>query len=81
MDKLYVIRDAFFWWAGVWATVTMCNRAIRNIRVRRDGRKREEHEQYSKEFFAEMQRRHAEEDAEKAKEAPEESEAGNATET
>ena len=27
MENLIAIRDAFFWWAGVWATVTAVNHA------------------------------------------------------
>ena len=43
MEKLYTIRDAFFWWAGVWASVTLGNHAICTAlkRRRREKRKRE----------------------------------------
>lgn len=36
MEKLYAVRDAFFWWTGVWATVTLANHGVRNfLRKRR----------------------------------------------
>lgn len=28
MDYLYGIRDSFFWWTGVWATVTLVNHGV-----------------------------------------------------
>ena len=28
MEKWIAIRDAFFWWAGVWASITLANRTI-----------------------------------------------------
>ena len=51
MDKLYVIRDAFFWWAGVWASVTLGNHAICTALKRRRREKRErEYVQWKREF-------------------------------
>lgn len=36
MEYLYAIRDAFFWWAGVWATITLVNHgATKFLRKRR----------------------------------------------
>ena len=49
MENLYAVRDAFFWWAGVWATVTLGNRAISKALSRR---RREEHAQWKREFMA-----------------------------
>lgn len=69
-EQLMAFRDAVFWWLGVWAAMTMGNNAIRCIIASRKERQRKEHEEYCKEFFAEMKRRHAEEDAE-ASETPE----------
>ncbi len=31
METLYAIRDAFFWWAGVWATVTIVNSRLSRV--------------------------------------------------
>lgn len=72
MEKWYAIRDAFFWWAGVWATVTLGNRAIgalmgyseqRKSRNYEDEepRKGQSHEEYQREFMDNMQKIHAEE--------------------
>ena len=43
MEKWIAFRDAFFWWAGVWASVTLGNHAICTAlkRRRREKRKRE----------------------------------------
>ena len=43
MEKLYAIRDAFFWWAGVWASVTLGNHAVCTA-LKRRRRKEREHE-------------------------------------
>lgn len=53
MENLYAVRDAFFWWAGVWASVTLGNRAICMAlkRRRREERKRE-YAQWRQEFAA-----------------------------
>ena len=72
MDNLYAIRDAFFWWAGVYATVTLCNRAIgalmgyterrknRNCEDE-EPRKGQGHEAYQREFMENMREIHTEE--------------------
>lgn len=31
MEVLYEIRDAFFWWAGVWATITLANHGVKHL--------------------------------------------------
>ena len=51
MEKLYAIRDAFFWWAGVWATITVGNHAICTALKRRRRKEREhEYAQWRREF-------------------------------
>ena len=35
MKKWYAIRDAFFWWVGVWATVTLANHGVTRFLRRR----------------------------------------------
>ena len=51
MEKLYAIRDAFFWWAGVWASVTLGNHAICTALKRRRRKERErEYAQWRREF-------------------------------
>ena len=59
METLYAARDAFFWWTGVWATVTLCNRAVRVLtaRPKRRGEPADnarDHEQYRREFARTM---------------------------
>ena len=51
MEKWIAFRDAFFWWAGVWATVTLGNHAICTALKRRRREKREhEYAQWKREF-------------------------------
>ena len=53
MENLYAIRDAFFWWAGVWASVTLGNHAICTALKRRRREKREhEYAQWKRTFIA-----------------------------
>ena len=56
MENLYAIRDAFFWWAGVWATVTLGNRAVNKALSRRRRDRSEEREreyaQWKRTFIA-----------------------------
>ena len=74
MDKLYAIRDAFFWWVGVWATVTVANhRVFRTLRER-------EYARYREEFVAEMES-WRDDEPEETETAPEKPEADNAPET
>ena len=87
MEKLYIIRDAFFWWAGVWASVTLGNHAICTALKRRGREKRErEYVQWKREFAEFLFSEDATpEDAETAEAteteaAPEDSEAANADE-
>ena len=63
-SDLLAVRDAAFWWLGVWAAVTMCNCTACNIMARRRERRRKNHAKYRAAFFVEIARRHAEEDAE-----------------
>ena len=94
MEDLYAIRDAFFWWAGVWATVTLGNHAICTALKRRRRKERErEYAQWRREFaeflFSEdatpdgAETDEPEETAEdtEPEAAPEDSEAANADET
>ena len=94
MENLYAIRDAFFWWVGVWATVTLGNHAICTALKRRRREKREhEYAQWKREFaeflFSEdatpegAETDEPEETAEdtEPETAPEDSEAANADET
>ena len=51
MEKWIVFRDAFFWWTGVWATVTLGNHAVCAALKRRRREKRErEYAQWRQEF-------------------------------
>ena len=51
METLYAIRDAFFWWAGIWATVTLGNRAVNKALKRRRHEERERmYAQWRREF-------------------------------
>ena len=53
MEDLCAIRDAFFWWAGVWASVTLGNHAVCTALKRRRREKREhEYAQWKREFVA-----------------------------
>ena len=94
MEKWIAFRDAFFWWAGVWATVTLGNHAICTALKRRRREEREhEYAQWKREFaeflFGEdatpegAETDEPEETAEdtEPEAAPEDSEAANADET
>ena len=94
MEKLYAIRDAFFWWAGVWASVTLGNHAICTALKRRRREKREhEYVQWKREFAeflfsegatpdgAETDEPEETAEATEPEAAPENSEAANAEET
>lgn len=63
METLYALRDAFFWWVGVCATVTLGNRAINRFAERRVQRKARNHKEYQREFLVNIQQIHAEEAA------------------
>ena len=56
MEKLYAIRDAFFWWAGVWATVTLGNHAVSKAlsrrRCDRNEERKREYAQWRRTFIA-----------------------------
>lgn len=71
METLYAIRDAVFWWAGVWATVTLGNHAVSNALKRRQ---REERAQWRREFVEFLIRADAMPEGPEAEE-PEEGEA------
>ena len=86
MENLYAIRDAFFWWAGVWASVTLGNHAICTALKRRRREKREhEYVQWKREFaeflFSEDATPGGAETDEPEETATEEAEAANAEET
>ena len=94
MEKLYAIRDAFFWWAGVWASVTLGNHAICTALKRRRREKREhEYVQWKREFAeflfsedatpesAETDEPEETAEATEPEAVPEDSEAANADET
>ena len=88
MENLYAIRDAFFWWAGVWASVTLGNHAICTALKRRRREKREhEYVQWKREFAEFLFSEGATPDGAETDEAtepeaaPENSEAANAEAT
>ena len=94
MEKLYVIRDAFFCWAGVWVSVTLGNHAVCVALKRR--RRKERKREYAQwklgfaEFLfsedatpegAESEKPEETAEATEPEAAPEDSEAANADET
>ena len=94
MEKLYAIRDAFFWWTGVWAAVTLGNHAVCTALKRRRREKRErEYAQWKREFAeflfgedttpegAETDEPEETAEATEPEAAPKDSEAANAEET
>ena len=51
MEKWIAFRDALFWWAGVWVSVTLGNHAICTVLKRRRRKERErEYAQWRREF-------------------------------
>ena len=51
MEKWIAFRDALFWWAGVWVSVTLGNHAICTALKRRRRKERErEYAQWRREF-------------------------------